>query len=63
MYACLLRTATDVLLGLGFTDDAAIFLAARKAVISPITDNHRIQADDTFEQRKTETEEYSSRAA
>lgn len=44
----------DVLLGLGFTDDAAIFWAAWKAVSSHITETHRAQADTAFERQDIE---------
>ena len=47
----------DVLLGLGFTDDAAVFWAAWKAVSGHITDDHRVQADAAFDRRKIESED------
>lgn len=44
----------DVLLGLGFTDDAAVFWAAWKAVSGHITDEHRAQADAAFDRQEIE---------
>ena len=44
----------DVLLGLGFTDDAAVFWAAWKAVSGHITDDHRSQADAAFDRQDIE---------
>ena len=41
----------DVLLGLGFTDDAAVFWAAWRAVSGHIQDRHRRRADDALERR------------
>jgi len=35
----------DVLVGLGFTDDAAVIVAGIKAISSQITDEHREQAE------------------
>lgn len=39
----------DVLLGLGFADDAAVFWAAWKAVSGHIKAGHRAQADTAFD--------------
>jgi len=39
----------DVILGLGFTDDAAVFWAAWKAVSGHIKAEHRAQADTAFD--------------
>ena len=44
----------DVLVGLGFTDDAAVFWAAWQAVSSHITEDHRQQADIALERRDIE---------
>ena len=44
----------DVLIGLGFTDDAAVFWAAWQAVSSHITEDHRQQADIALERRDIE---------
>lgn len=44
----------DVLVSLGFTDDAAVFWAAWKAVSGHITDDHRTQADTAFDRREIE---------
>lgn len=40
----------DVIAGLGFTDDAAVFWAAWKAVGSHIQDSHRSRAAEALEQ-------------
>lgn len=39
----------DVIAGLGFTDDAAVFWAAWRAVSSSIRDRHRARADAAFD--------------
>ena len=44
----------DVLIGLGFTDDAAVFWAAWQAVSSHITEDHRQQADIALERQDIE---------
>ena len=44
----------DVLIGLGFTDDAAVFWAAWQAVSSHITEDHRQQADIASERQDIE---------
>ena len=44
----------DVLVGLGFTDDAAVFWAAWQAVSSHITEDHRQQADIALERQDIE---------
>lgn len=44
----------DAILGLGFTDDAAVFWAAWKAVSSHITDDHRAQAAAAFDRQEVE---------
>ncbi|WP_314584816.1 YkvA family protein [Paenibacillus terrigena] len=36
----------DALIGLGFTDDAAVIVAGIKAISGQITDDHREQADN-----------------
>ena len=36
----------DVLVGLGFTDDAAVVLATYKAVAAHVTDDHKQRAQD-----------------
>ena len=43
---------TDVLLGLGFADDAAVFWAAWKAVSGHITEGHREQAKLALDRQK-----------
>ena len=43
---------TDVLLGLGFADDAAVFLAAWKAGSGHITEGHREQAKLALDRQK-----------
>ena len=44
----------DVLIGLGFTDDAAVFWAAWQAVSSHITEDHRQQAEIALERQDIE---------
>ncbi|MDD9904690.1 MAG: YkvA family protein [Rhodospirillaceae bacterium] len=44
----------DVLVGLGFTDDAAVFWAAWQAVSSHITEDHRQQADIVLKRQDIE---------
>ena len=42
----------DVIVGLGFTDDAAVFWAAWKAVSGHITDRHRARAAAALDRRE-----------
>lgn len=42
----------DVIAGLGFTDDAAVFWAAWRAVSSHIDDRHRARADAAFDREE-----------
>lgn len=42
----------DVILGLGFTDDAGVILAAYKAVSSHVTEDHEFQAQEWIENNR-----------
>ncbi|QSF46892.1 YkvA family protein [Paenibacillus tianjinensis] len=44
-----LDTIPDALLGLGFTDDAAIIAAAVRAIAGQVTDEHRQKSEEFFD--------------